>query len=295
MFDEIANELKTAREKNSMTLAQLANKTKIDIRFLEAMEHGDFSFLPDLYVRAFLKNYARMVGLNENKMTKKYDAAKQGLPYVEEETTSKEKDVKLKTQDSYKEETTIVPKYKPDSAKKDALFTFDAVSGANPVQDAATFSSRRNLILGLSAFGVLILFFFVYFLFIDSGSQQIVVEKPFEEVVQQSQRYIENDQSDGIKEVNPQITDSLYLIISTTDTSWVKMFVDDSSSDEFILLPKSQKTVKAKSNYRITFGNSGAIKLQLNNKPLMFSGKNRVPLTVKIDKTGLKNLESPQR
>lgn len=295
MFDEIANELKTAREKSSMTLAQLANKTKIDIKFLEAMENGDFSFLPDLYVRAFLKNYAKMVGLSETKIIRKYEAAKQGLQYVEEETISNEKDEKLKTQESYKEGASIVQKEKLVGAKKDPLFTFDAVSGANPAQDASTLANRRNFIIGLSALGALALFYFVYILFVDRGSQQIVVEKPFEEVVQQSQRYIENDQSNGNEVVNTQVGDSLYLVISTTDTSWVKIFVDDNASDEFILLPKSQKTVKAKINYRITFGNSGAIRLQLNNKQLSFTGKKRVPASVLIDKNGLKNLESLQR
>ena len=71
MFDELANELKTAREKNTMTLAQVANKSKIDIKFLEAMEQGDFAFLPDLYVRAFIKNFAKTVGLDENKILQK--------------------------------------------------------------------------------------------------------------------------------------------------------------------------------------------------------------------------------
>ena len=89
MFDEIANELKTAREKSLMTLAQLSSKSKIDLKFLEAIEQGDFDFLPDLYVRAFVKNYARIVGLNESKISKKYEAARQGIPYVEEEPTRK--------------------------------------------------------------------------------------------------------------------------------------------------------------------------------------------------------------
>ena len=90
MFDELANELKTAREQNSMSLAQVSNKSKIDIKFLEAMEQGDFAFLPDLYVRAFIKNFAKTVGLDENKIFKKYEAAKLGIPYVEEETPKKE-------------------------------------------------------------------------------------------------------------------------------------------------------------------------------------------------------------
>jgi len=79
MFDQIADELKNVREKQGLSLAQVANKSKIDIKFLEAMEQGDFSFLPDLYVRAFVKNFARTVGLNENRIFKKYEAAKQAF------------------------------------------------------------------------------------------------------------------------------------------------------------------------------------------------------------------------
>ncbi|MCK7527302.1 MAG: helix-turn-helix domain-containing protein [Ignavibacteriales bacterium] len=112
MFDELANELKTAREKNAMTLAQVANKSKIDIKFLEAMEQGDFAFLPDLYVRAFIKNFAKTVGLDENKIYKKFEAAKQGIPYVEEETPKRE--LKIRPADTPKQEKLPdVPKEKP--------------------------------------------------------------------------------------------------------------------------------------------------------------------------------------
>lgn len=290
MFDEIANELKTAREKNSLTLAQLANKTKIDIKFLEAMEHGDFSFLPELYVKAFLKNYAKTIGLNENKIVKKYEAAKQGLPFVEEGPAVTES--KTKPTEIVQEEKPIVHRSKPEAVKKDPLFTFDAVTAAS-VQETSAATKQRNLIIGISFLVLVLLFVVLYLFFFNTSSNEIVVEKPIEDVIQQNQRYLEekvnatNDNFGG--------SDSLQLAIITTDTSWVKMFVDDNTPDEFILLPKSQKTIKAKNNYLITFGNSGAIKLQLNNKPLAFSGKNRVPANVKIDRSGLKILESSQR
>lgn len=291
MFDEIANELKTAREKNSLTLAQLANKTKIDIRFLEAMEHGDLSFLPELYVKAFLKNYAKMIGLNENKIIKKYEAAKQGLPFVEEEPAVTES--KTKPPEIIKEEKPIVHRGKPEAVKKDPLFTFDAVTAASAAQESSAAAKQRNLIIGISFLALVVLFVVLYLFFFNTGSNEIVVEKPIEDVIQQNQRYLEEE----VNATNDNFggSDSLQLAIITTDTSWVKMFVDDNTPDEFILLPKSQKTIKAKSNYLITFGNSGAIKLQLNNKPLAFSGKNRVPANVKIDRSGLKILESSQR
>ncbi len=293
MFDEIANELKIAREKNSLTLAQLANKTKIDIKFLEAMEHGDFSFLPELYVRAFLRNYAKMVGLNENKIIKKYEAAKQGIPYVEEELPPKESKTKISALS--KEDNSIAHKSKTETADKDTLFTFDAVSAASAAQETMLAAKQKKLMIGISSVALLLLIAVVYLVFIDRGSQEIVVEKPIEDVIQQSQRYVEVDQEAAKDNISGFATDSLYLVITATDTSWVRMFVDDNSPEEFILFPKSQKTVKAKSNYRITFGNSGAIKLQLNNKPLTFAGKNRIPVNVKIDRNGLKILESSQR
>ena len=133
MFEELANELKAAREKNSMTLAQVGNKSKIDIKFLDAMEQGDFAFLPDLYVRAFVKNFARTVGLDENKIYKKFEAAKQGIPYVEEVAPPKEIKVRpsetpilQKPTESAKEKPAAQIQ-QPEFKKKDSLFTFDSV------------------------------------------------------------------------------------------------------------------------------------------------------------------------
>ena len=59
------------------------------MKFLEAMENGDFSFLPELYVKAFTKQYAKAVNLDEDVIIKKYEASKKGIPY-EEETSKQE-------------------------------------------------------------------------------------------------------------------------------------------------------------------------------------------------------------
>ena len=66
---------------SSISLQQLATKTRIDIKFLEYIEDGNFSFLPELYVRAFLKEYIKFVGLDEKLIFKKYEAYKLGKEY----------------------------------------------------------------------------------------------------------------------------------------------------------------------------------------------------------------------
>jgi hypothetical protein len=83
------------------------------------------------------------------------------------------------------------------------------------------------------------------------------------------------------------------LSIFASDTSWVKIILDDSREDDFILFPNSQKQVKAAKNYKITLGNSGAIRFQLNDKPLTFSGRLGTIQHVQIDGEGLKVLNSP--
>lgn len=294
MFDKLAEEMKSAREKNSMTLAQVSNKSKIDIKFLEAMEHGDFAFLPELYVRAFVKDYAKTVGLDENKIVKKYEAAKKGIPYVEE-TTDYEEILRHSSRTAQQEvppqavliEKPSSPKDKVEKKKIRSL-TFDAVGGSNPVKDVAALIKKRNLIIGGSLLGAILLFSIVYFLFLNKSDQIIVAEKPIEDVIQQNQRYIEDNQTDANGNLGIGITDSLLLTINANDTSWIKVSVDEQAFDEFILLPGSQKAIKANTNYNITFGNSGAIKLKLNNKPLTFTGKRKSALTVLIDREGIK-------
>ncbi len=95
MLDKFAEELRQAREENEITLQQMAAKTRIDIKFLEAIDNGNFSFLPTIYVRAFIKQYAKTVGLDEEETIKNYEAAKQGkLPEkveVEEKERGKER------------------------------------------------------------------------------------------------------------------------------------------------------------------------------------------------------------
>ena len=48
-------ELKKAREQKGMSLSDIADATLINIRFLEEIERGNFSFLPETYIRGLLR------------------------------------------------------------------------------------------------------------------------------------------------------------------------------------------------------------------------------------------------
>lgn len=62
---EIGILLKEAREEKGFTLDNIQEKTKIQKRYLVAIEQGDFNALPGkFYVRAFIREYAEAVGLD---------------------------------------------------------------------------------------------------------------------------------------------------------------------------------------------------------------------------------------
>ncbi len=64
-MSELGLALKTARETKEMTLDDLQDITKIQKKYLLALENGEFGQLPgDFYTRAFIKNYAEAVGLD---------------------------------------------------------------------------------------------------------------------------------------------------------------------------------------------------------------------------------------
>jgi hypothetical protein len=65
--------LRTGRERLGLTLADIADRTKISPRVLRAIEDGDTAALPPpIFVRGFLRSYAREVGLDPDDTVRSY-------------------------------------------------------------------------------------------------------------------------------------------------------------------------------------------------------------------------------
>ena len=65
--------LRRIREARGLTLRHIAAVTKIGVRFLEYIEEDRFAFLPPpVYLRGFLQEYARLVGLEPRSLAEAY-------------------------------------------------------------------------------------------------------------------------------------------------------------------------------------------------------------------------------
>ena len=69
MTNPVSSQLRQKREEKQLTLEQAAQDTHIRLRFLQALESGDFGELPShIQVRGFLRSYADYLGLDSGKL-----------------------------------------------------------------------------------------------------------------------------------------------------------------------------------------------------------------------------------
>ena len=82
---KIGEEIRSAREFQQLSVEQVSEMTKINKRYLEAIENGEWSFLPPTYVRAFIITAAITAGLEAAEMEKRLrdifpvDSSEQGI------------------------------------------------------------------------------------------------------------------------------------------------------------------------------------------------------------------------
>ena len=72
-MESLGQHLKRERELRDISLNDLAEATKINIRYIEAIEADQFELLPGkAFVMGFLKNYAAYIGLDEEEVITRY-------------------------------------------------------------------------------------------------------------------------------------------------------------------------------------------------------------------------------
>lgn len=294
MLDKFSEELKTHREKNGITIQQIAQKSRIDLKFIEAIDRGDFSFLPELYVKAFIKQYAKMVGLDEKVTINKYEAAKQGKA-IEDVPL----EPKAGEENKFKETTEAGTKNTYTSSLVSTVKSYQENIIIEKDNENQSFLERlqkdKILLSGIIGSALIITGFLAYLMFFKSGSDIIVAEKPYDEIQKENQqRFVENNgnrQDDSFAGIST--ADSLTLAIYSSDTCWIKIESDGRNIQEFMLYPNSKKNVNAAKKFVMIIGNSGSTKLELNNRKLNLTGKLKEIKYLTVDKNGISYLSEP--
>jgi cytoskeletal protein RodZ len=77
-MSSLGSYLKRERELKQVSIAELAQTTRIPVRILQQLEHDDHTQLPaDVFVRGFLRAYARALGLDAEHVLSRYSNGRQ--------------------------------------------------------------------------------------------------------------------------------------------------------------------------------------------------------------------------
>ncbi len=253
---KFSEELKAERESKNISLQQIANKTKIDIKFLRALEEARFDIQPELYIRAFIKEYASALDLKVNEVMSKFDFLMHGK--IEE----KQEEKQLAEEKREVREKPVVPEniikeqpqttYVPENKKK----KFDP----------------SYLIGAATAMVILIA---LYYFFVKESSPEIVTEQSYSNSVEEEKPAFEIDSVQTAKKDTTAAVanDSLKLTVSVSKRMWVKILSDNKIRQIGMADENSVFNFKAYKDFRVVVGNAGYAKISFNGKPVQNVGK----------------------
>ena len=264
-LEHFGEELKQARVEKELSLVDISAETRISLKFLDAIEHGQFQILPQTYVRAFLREYALMTGLDPDDIMQQYESARQ-------ESFSRKSDNATHQRISPQENTLEVD----DKKKQFSL---------SPLQ--------RNIAFGFFIAAAVVLIAILVNINRGSNSGNPVEEVSFDRVVRESEAASIPQPApapDSIPVVTAAHPDSLRLEITTRDSVWINILIDGKIGHTFLFGPKTKRVWAAKERFIVTMGNAGSATFQLNGKDIAPLGKRgAVVRNAVISEANLKN------
>ncbi len=261
-FLQIAEEFKQARLKSELTLEQIAFRTRIDIKYLSAIEEGNFSYFPEVYINAFVKEFASEVGLSPKLMSEKYKAAKEG----KKEDLSQIENVENEL---------------PTTINENKSYVDSGIQRETYYENSKNDKTKIYLYGGL---GLIILIIISIFIFNSFKKETIVVENAYVPSTE-----IEKPKVDSIKQEEKVelVENPFHLKMIGIDTVWVRAQIDDKKTEEFTLVPSLVKEYDIKSKADLIVGSATSLKILIDGKNFQISGVKGQVKNLSITKNGI--------
>jgi len=229
----LGEQLRRAREAQGLSIDQIEEITLINARHLEAIERGDLDTLPRPYIRAFVREYAALVGLDPDALLQQLDtrkAEREGQP-----------------------DTPDIPDDSPEAQH------------TQPVASRLVRSSRVRIA------GVVILLLVGTIALVVLNERTPVPdvrEIPFGNVIRENEQRLAPPQQPAPATPAPAASDSLTLSAAVTDSVWIQIVVDNLPPREYLARAGFRRSWKARERFVVTVGNAGAAAWTLNGTKL---------------------------
>lgn len=222
----VGQELKRERELRGISLKEIADTTKINIRFLRALEEDRFDMLPEqFFTRGIIRTYANYLGLDEQSVLNTYLEASQGREKVGMSDENKRSEPK-ENDDSL-----------PNMKKSRFLFAITVL-----------------LLVGLTVI------LYVVFRKKEPPPPDIAKVQSVSQNIPEKQ----SPPSPAVQEEQEIEQEGLTIEIFIRQETWIEVFADQEMLDSGIKYPDERFQFKALQEFLIHVGNAGGITYTIN-------------------------------
>lgn len=241
-MDTLGTYLKKARDEQHLSLTDISAQTNISIQYLEAIERDDFAALPATYMRAFVREYSLLVGLDPKDTLARYPEAggtrHHGKPIA------------------HAAERTM-----------EDLSDHEKVGARGWVSDNPWFARGTLMIVLIGTLA------FALWYAVKNDSPSPPSEIPFQSVVKENEARIAPLLEAAKAKQDTAAHDTLHLSAVTLDTVWMQIVIDNGEPQEYIFYPNRTSRWTALNRFVLTLGNAGGISFSLNGTNLGTLGK----------------------
>lgn len=279
-MDHFGDYLRQAREARDIPIEQIAASTRISVRFLEALENEQFKVLPGgVFVISFVRQYARIVGLDEDEAVKRLEQVARPV-----ESALGEWDTKATKSDD---------------------------TGAKIAEMFTDFLRRHSMTLtgGLATVALLTSGFL--FFQANEGREAEVASQPAETQPQSPSRQSPSRQTASRSPLEeawpvevtareepasgqpgaPRASGGIQLEVRLTDRAWVRVVADGERVLEDTLEAGFVQTIRANESVQLVVGNAGGVRVALNGETMQSVGPPGHVRRVDVSTSGMEVVE----
>lgn len=265
----IGSDLKSARESKRISLETVSKRTKIAVKYLEALEEDRYDIFPShTYAKGFIRAYAKVVGLDQTLLTRQFN------------TQAQPEDVRIEPMNAEAEleknlgwRPTLHRPQVFKQPEENADLNLEMVEEEPSRHEAALVRQRASALrrrkwgrwASSAAAGLFILGLAIIVVFYAAKLLSNI---------KWGGPKTDTTASDTTGYQPVSIADKYqHLVLKGLDKSWVLVTIDDGQSSSSIDLDQGEtKTYKALKNFKVRLGNAGGVQIQYNGKLIPLLG-----------------------
>lgn len=285
--------LKHERELRGIPLEEIANATKIHMRFLTALESNNFDEFPgEVFIKGYIRSYAKSIGTNVETILSTYDECVGRQRQESLQQAQAEKNDRLSRKAVFRRNILLgmalagalfagfyaVDRYNAPPKKTNdnavaAKSGFPETAALSTAVPPGAFENIKPEQADLMSGGDIQQVLAAPEQAVENGSNAVSTVAPVEENAAPLSASAANPASGG--EAAPATSGPgkvesapMRLRIRAAENSWFNIVVDNSRQLDFILSAGETKSFSGKDSFKVTIGNKKGAELILNNRTL---------------------------